>query len=707
MISLVSVIVPAYNEAAIIEVTLGEALAYFRAKPYDFEIIVVADGNDGTRELVGKLALGEPRIRVTGSAQRRGKGRGVREGIALAHGDIIGFIDADNKSPISEFDKFEQRFEEGADVVIGSRGMRESQIERYQVWYRRLGSKAFALGMHAVVGLHDIADTQCGFKFFRRNAALDIFGRQRIDGYMFDVEILHLATRSAYRIAQVPIRWRDDGDSRLQLVRGNLRNFKDILRIGWSRLRAPLPPGPLPESTNGLLTDDADQKLRVLLVSINYTPEQTGFAQHVTALAESLVRRGHVVTVLTGFPFAPQWRRWPEYHGRGITRELVNGVEVIRLSHFIPSRPGHLLRRVWMEMSFSLIAGPALAWSRQAPWNLIVYYGAQPSLAMFVRMLAWWKRVPYVVSIQDLAAQAASDVGIVRHPFISNLMKRFEYSTYRHASRALVLCEAFKDALISNGYNEGRIHVIPSPIDVDRVRPVAPSTRFRQANGLTADDFVVLFSGSMGLKQGLVNVIEASRETAKKAPNIKWILVGEGEVKSTLQQLIHQHDLGNFVKLLSLQPEEEMPLDVRVSRPAVAQSGWRGQDDGHTLEAPDVYGSRKGGSRRSESWQPGRRSAAARDRGNHRQRRRPAGTRGGRPRAAQWRLWRAARHGTPQSELRRTTLRQQADPGGAGGAARGRRVPVESGVAGHRRQAGVRPPCGVLSPAQPGSSAAT
>jgi dolichyl-phosphate beta-glucosyltransferase len=559
MISSVSVIVPAYNEAAIIEVTLREALAYFRAKPYDFEIIVVADGNDGTRELVGQLALGEPRVRVIGSAQRRGKGRAVREGIAMAHGDIIGFIDADNKSPISEFDKFEERFEEGADVVIGSRGMRESQIDRYQVWYRRIGSKAFAIGMHAVVGLHDIADTQCGFKFFRRDAALDIFGRQRIDGYMFDVEILHLATRSSYRIAQVPVRWRDDGDSRLQLVRGNLRNFKDILLIGWSRLRPPLPARTPTGSSHESLEDHAEQQLRVLLVSINYSPEQTGFAQHVTALAESLVRRGHVVTVLTGFPFAPQWRRWPEYHGRAITREHVNGVEVIRLSHFIPSRPGQLLRRVWMEMSFSLIAVPALAWSRQAPWNLVVYYGAQPSLAMFARLLAWWKRVPYVVSIQDLAAQAASDVGIVRHPIISNLMKRFEYSTYRNASSALVLCEAFKDALVSNGYNAGRIHVIPSPIDIDRVRPVPPSTRFREANRLTADDFVVLYSGSMGLKQGLANVIEAARETAKEAPHVKWILVGEGEVKATLEQLIDQHALGDFVKLLSLQPEEEMP----------------------------------------------------------------------------------------------------------------------------------------------------
>jgi dolichyl-phosphate beta-glucosyltransferase len=85
--------------------------------------------------------------------------------------------------------------------------------------------------MHAVVGLHDISDTQCGFKFFQRQVALDLFRRQRIDGYMYDVEILYLAEQAGYRIVQVPIRWRDDGDSRLQLFRGNLRNAVDILRL--------------------------------------------------------------------------------------------------------------------------------------------------------------------------------------------------------------------------------------------------------------------------------------------------------------------------------------------------------------------------------------------------------------------------------------------------------------------------------------------
>jgi dolichyl-phosphate beta-glucosyltransferase len=170
-------------------------------------------------------------VRVIGNRERGGKGRGVREAMALARGDIAGYADADNKVPIEEFDKFRPGLTGNYDVVVGSRTMRDSQIERRQPLYRQLGGKGFGLFMHAVVGLKGITDTQCGFKFFTRAAAREIFSRQQIDGYMFDVEILVLARRLGYRIQQVPIRWRDDGDSRLALVSGNLRNLIDIFRI--------------------------------------------------------------------------------------------------------------------------------------------------------------------------------------------------------------------------------------------------------------------------------------------------------------------------------------------------------------------------------------------------------------------------------------------------------------------------------------------
>ncbi|MFI5178591.1 MAG: dolichyl-phosphate beta-glucosyltransferase [Vicinamibacterales bacterium] len=239
MPSLVTVVVPAFNEARSIVTTLGELRAYFEAKPYDYEIIVAADGTDGTREIVTGLARTATRLRVIGGPERRGKGRGIRQAVGMARGDVIGFVDADNKTPITEFDRFEPYLIDGWDVVLGSRGLRESRVERLQPWFRRLGSKGFGVFMHAAVGLNDIVDTQCGFKFFQRPVALDLFRRQRIDGYMFDVEILYLATKRGCRIAQVPVRWRDDGDSRLDLVRGNIRNFFDVLQIRFTHYENP------------------------------------------------------------------------------------------------------------------------------------------------------------------------------------------------------------------------------------------------------------------------------------------------------------------------------------------------------------------------------------------------------------------------------------------------------------------------------------
>src|SRR6476620_9109865 len=119
----------------------------------------------------------------------------------------------------------------GEDVVIGSRGMSDSKIERAQPLYRRLGSRAFAMVMRRIVGLYDVVDTQCGFKFFQQNVARALFTRQRIDGYMFDVEILRLAKVMKYTITEVVVRWQDDGDSRYNPVTGTIRNAKELLRI--------------------------------------------------------------------------------------------------------------------------------------------------------------------------------------------------------------------------------------------------------------------------------------------------------------------------------------------------------------------------------------------------------------------------------------------------------------------------------------------
>src|ERR1035437_9169868 len=229
----ISLILPAYNEARIIPVTIGEAVRYFDSRGLSYQVIVAADGTDGTRETVRQMAATNPALLATGSDARRGKGLGIREAVAIATGAVVGYADADNKVPIEDFDKFRPLLAAGVDMAIGSR-RGEATIERAQPLYRRVGSVGFHWFMQSVVGLAGIEDTQCGFKFFQHAVAKELFRRQKIDGYMFDVEILAIAGGLGYRIEQLPIHWRDDADSRFGLVCA-LRDVHEVFRIGLSQ----------------------------------------------------------------------------------------------------------------------------------------------------------------------------------------------------------------------------------------------------------------------------------------------------------------------------------------------------------------------------------------------------------------------------------------------------------------------------------------
>jgi colanic acid biosynthesis glycosyl transferase WcaI len=296
------------------------------------------------------------------------------------------------------------------------------------------------------------------------------------------------------------------------------------------------------------------------VLSINYFPEPTGFAPHAAGFCEYLSSRGHKVTVFTGFPFAPYWSRWKEYKGNFILHENIKKVDVVRVTHFIPRRAGHFIQRLLMEGSFCLVmAGIFLTHLRSRP-DVIIYMGAQPSIAMLARLIAKWKRLPYLVSINDLAAQAAGEVGIVKSGMLLEMLSAFEFASYRKASGAMVLCSSFRDSLLAHRYRKDRIRIIPSPVDVERIRPVPDGAGFRDAHGLSARDFVVLYSGSMGLKQGMTNVVEAARmlQMWNGNPGIKWVLVGDGQVRPVIENLIADCGLKEFVRLIPLQPESEM-----------------------------------------------------------------------------------------------------------------------------------------------------
>jgi colanic acid biosynthesis glycosyl transferase WcaI len=234
-----------------------------------------------------------------------------------------------------------------------------------------------------------------------------------------------------------------------------------------------------------------------------------------------------------------------------------------RVTHFIPRRPGSAWQRLLMEATFTasaLIAlAPALVSRARRP-SAILYIGAQPGIAMLARGMAAWCRRAYFVNINDLAARAAGDVGILGGGWVQRGLERFEFAAYLPAAGASVLCASFAAALTARGYPADRIRRIRSPVDLQRIRPLARRAEYRRQLGLDDDAFVILQAGSMGLKQGLLNVVEAARleRQRPRRRNLIWALVGDGEMRSELARLIVHYRLLDTVKLLPFQSEERV-----------------------------------------------------------------------------------------------------------------------------------------------------
>lgn len=241
-----SIVIPAYNEGRRLPATLERILAYLTAQDWNAEIIVVNDASrDNTSEVVRRFAEKDSRLRLIENPGNRGKGYSVRNGMLHARGDICLFMDADLSSPMSEAPKLFDAIAQGADIAIGSRWLRtELQTERQPV-YRQVFGRIFNLALRVILGLR-FADTQCGFKAFRREAAQLIFPLQKIERWGFDPEILFLAQRAGLRIEEVPVLWAHSEGTRLHPLRDGLHMFVEVLRIRRNAMTGEYTPDPVP-----------------------------------------------------------------------------------------------------------------------------------------------------------------------------------------------------------------------------------------------------------------------------------------------------------------------------------------------------------------------------------------------------------------------------------------------------------------------------
>ena len=230
---LLSLVIPAYNEADRLPATLQRIEEHRRLWDFSSEIIIVVEpSEDGTLVLAENAAKSTSRLVVLTHHERRGKGFAVRSGMLRARGNFVFFTDADLSTPLEDLEASLLRFrkDQSVDVIVGNRQHPETRILLHQNLGREWMGKIFNRIAQKMTGLK-IRDTQCGFKGFRDRAANEIFGRQRIDGFSFDVEVLLLAQAMGFSTVEVPVRWTNSPASHVRVLHDSMGMLGDLFRI--------------------------------------------------------------------------------------------------------------------------------------------------------------------------------------------------------------------------------------------------------------------------------------------------------------------------------------------------------------------------------------------------------------------------------------------------------------------------------------------
>lgn len=229
-----SVVIPAYNEATRIKKTLVKTASYLDKKGFYYEIVVVDDGSkDNTKSVVESCEINN--LRYISYGKNRGKGYAVGYGVKNARGQWVLFMDADNSTPVGEIDKM-WPYRKDYEVVIGSRYLAGSKIYIHQPRFRMIASRVGNI-LSRILILPGISDTQCGFKMFKLGAGQQIFAKQTIFRWGFDMEILRIAKELGYKIKEAPVEWHDDEASRIQSKMVFIKTFLELVRVKLNSLR--------------------------------------------------------------------------------------------------------------------------------------------------------------------------------------------------------------------------------------------------------------------------------------------------------------------------------------------------------------------------------------------------------------------------------------------------------------------------------------
>jgi colanic acid biosynthesis glycosyl transferase WcaI len=287
--------------------------------------------------------------------------------------------------------------------------------------------------------------------------------------------------------------------------------------------------------------------MRVIVWGINYAPEFTGIAPHNVALCEFLHARGDDVSMVTTFPYYPAWEKRPEDRGALFRTDRINGVPVHRCWHFVPRRVS-ALKRIFHEASFAFTS--MLRALFLSPGDVYVLVSPPLSLGMAGWLVGKIKRAPIVFHVQDVQPDAAVGLGMLKASWFTRALYRLESFAYRHATRVSGITRGMLENFRAKGVPESKLIYFPNAVALENDEPPPTRGKFRQQHGFALEEFLAVYSGNLGAKQGLDVLLETA--PLLRDPRIRILICGDGTQREPLVQRVRELKLPN-VSLLPFQ----------------------------------------------------------------------------------------------------------------------------------------------------------
>jgi colanic acid biosynthesis glycosyl transferase WcaI len=303
--------------------------------------------------------------------------------------------------------------------------------------------------------------------------------------------------------------------------------------------------------------------MRVIVWGINYAPEITGIAPHNVALCEFLQREGVDVEMLTTFAYYPAWRKARQDRYLVFRTDRIKGVPVHRCWHFVPKHVSPW-KRIVHEGTFVLTSTCRALLLRKPD----VYVIASPPLLLGVAawLMSILKRVPFIFHVQDLQPDAAVGLGMLRPGWFTRVLYWLEAFAYRHAARVSGISQEILEAFRRKGVPDEKLILFPNGVAIPDQTQIPPRGCFRAKNGFDLDEFLAVYAGNLGVKQGL-NVLLDAAERLRSYNTIRIVLCGDGAERAALRKSVENRGLSN-VSMLPLQfglDYRELLVDADVS----------------------------------------------------------------------------------------------------------------------------------------------